>query len=205
MKASHSCDPELYAKVKSAVSMTQAAEYCGIQPNRAGLCVCPFHKDKNPSLRIYPNGKGFYCFSCGVGGDQISFLARYRDISNYEAAKELAAAFQVPIHEPVTYREKREAEKARKKRIEIESFKRHAKLWMRMYWILLCEARREPENAHFWEANYSIDHVEYILACLDDCPAEVYADKKVVEKIGEVERRVTDWYGLFKTIGAVPG
>ena len=89
--------------------MRQVAEYCGLQVNRKGLCSCPFHAETSPSLKIYPNGKGFFCFGCGAGGDQVKFLALYRDVSNYEAAKELAEAFGIPVSVPSTYREKREA------------------------------------------------------------------------------------------------
>ena len=88
MKGYHLCsyDPELFRKVREGVSMRQVVEYCGIQVNRKGLCLCPFHHDTDPSLRIYPNGKGFYCFTCGTGGDQIKFTALYRGISNAKAA-----------------------------------------------------------------------------------------------------------------------
>ena len=30
MKESRSCDPELYSRIKDAVSMQQAVEYCGL-------------------------------------------------------------------------------------------------------------------------------------------------------------------------------
>lgn len=102
MKASRSCDPELYQKVKESVSMQQAVEYCGLRILN-GKCRCPFHKDTHPSMKIYPNGKGYYCFVCGAGGDQIRFVADYYGISNYEAAKQLAQAYGIPIQEPVSY------------------------------------------------------------------------------------------------------
>lgn len=66
MKASRSCDPELYQKVKESVSMQQAVEYCGLRILN-GKCRCPFHKDTHPSMKIYPNGNGYYCFVCGAG------------------------------------------------------------------------------------------------------------------------------------------
>lgn len=35
---------------------------------------CVFHKDRNPSLVIYPGDGGYCCFSCGKsGGDSIAF------------------------------------------------------------------------------------------------------------------------------------
>lgn len=206
MKASRSCnyDPELYRKVKEAVNMQQVAEYFGLRVNRKGWCVCPFHADKKPSLKIYPDGKGFYCFSCGAGGDPIKFAARYRGVGNYEAAKELAAAFQVPIQEPVTYRERREAKLARKRRAEIAAFQKRAKMYLTAYRGLLCEAVRNKDE-HFWEGLGSLTYVEYLLDCLEQCPEDVYADRKVVKKIGEVEGRIAGWYGGAVADGAVPG
>jgi hypothetical protein len=202
MKESRSCDPELFRKVKEAVSMRQAVDFCGIQVNAKGLCLCPFHKDRNPSLKIYSDGKGFFCFTCGAGGDQIKFVAKYHDINNYEAAKRLAAAFSVPIEEPVSYREKREAEQAQKKRRELNNFKKQANLWMRMYRILLCEARRDLKSPHFYEGIQNLEYVSYLIDCLEQCPEKVYADKKVVSEIERVKQRVLDWHSRGT---AVPG
>ena len=194
MKASHSCeyDPELYRKVKEAVSMQQVAEYCGLQVNRKGLCSCPFHVETSPSMKIYPNGRGFYCFGCGAGGDQIGFMALYRDVSNYEAAKELAEAFGVPVSVPSTYREKREAELRRRRRREEAAFASRAKKILTDYRGLLCVAVRE-RNGHFFEGLEELTYVEYLLNCLEQCPGDVYADKKAVRRIGEIERRVACW------------
>ena len=205
MRVYRSCnnrDPELYQKIKEHVSMQQVAEYYGLQVNRKGLCLCPFHQDKDPSLRIYPNGKGFYCFACGTGGDQIKFVALFRDTGNYEAAKELAAAFNVPVMEPVTYREKREAEKERRYRAELAAFVKRAKIYLTAYRGLLCEAIHE-RNSHFWEGLRGITYVEYLLDCLERCPEDVYADKKAVKKIGEVERRIADWYIRIEADGTI--
>ena len=39
--------------------------------------ICPFHKEKVPTFYVSPE-KGIYkCFSCGKGGDVISFLKEY--------------------------------------------------------------------------------------------------------------------------------
>lgn len=125
MRESRSYDPELYRKVKESVTMQQAVEYCGLRVIK-DKCLCPFHKDQHPSMKIYPDGKGYYCFACGSGGDQVKFVARYLGVNNYDAAKELAQAFGIPIEEPVTYREKREAEKKKRCRREKDEFSRYA-------------------------------------------------------------------------------
>ena len=153
-------------------------------------------------MKIYPDGKGYYCFSCGSGGDQIKFVARYQDVGNYEAAKELAAAFGIPINVPVTYREKREAEKAQRQRRELVAFVQRSKMYLTAYRGLVCEAIRE-RNEHFWEGLGSLTHVEYLLDCLEQCPEELYADKKAVKKIGEVERRIADWYIRIEADGTI--
>ncbi|WP_368271975.1 CHC2 zinc finger domain-containing protein [Enterocloster lavalensis] len=204
MKAYRSCDydPELYRKVKEGISMQQVAEYYGLKVNRKGLCLCPFHQDQRPSMKIYPDGKGYYCFSCGSGGDQIKFVARYQDVGNYEAARELAAAFGIPINIPATYREKREAEKAQRQRRELAAFVRRSKMYLTVYRGLLCEAIRE-HNEHFWEGLGSLTHVEYLLDCLEQCPEELFTDKKAVKKIGEVERRIADWYIRIEADGTI--
>ena len=192
MKESRSCDPELYSKVKDAVSMQQAVEYCGLHVLN-GKCLCPFHHDTRPSMKIYPNGKRYYCFSCGAGGDQIKFVAGYFGIGNYEAAKQLATAFQIPIQKPVTYREKREADKRNRLKRELRDFMYYARKWLVVYRGLLCEAIRE-RSEHFYEALGNITYVEYLIDCLDQCPEQLYSDRKAVSEIGKVERRVSDWY-----------
>lgn len=37
---------------ESGITARQTAEHCGIKANRSGMAVCPFHKDKNPSMKI---------------------------------------------------------------------------------------------------------------------------------------------------------
>jgi hypothetical protein len=40
--------------------------------------VCPFHAgDRDPSLVIYPPGKGWHCFGCGKGGDAVTFCMAF--------------------------------------------------------------------------------------------------------------------------------
>ena len=49
----------VFEAVKQSVTTRQAAERYGIKVNRNGMCVCPFHNDKNPSMKVdrrfYPN------------------------------------------------------------------------------------------------------------------------------------------------------
>ena len=43
---------KLFEAVKKAVTARNAAEYYGIKVGRNGMAVCPFHPDKNPSMKL---------------------------------------------------------------------------------------------------------------------------------------------------------
>ena len=42
----------VFEAVKQSVTARQAAEYYGVRVNRNGMAVCPFHNDKNPSMKV---------------------------------------------------------------------------------------------------------------------------------------------------------
>lgn len=46
--------------VKQNISVPDAAEHCELQVNRNGMCSCPFHEDRHPSMKL--NERYFYCF-----------------------------------------------------------------------------------------------------------------------------------------------
>lgn len=64
-------------------SMSDILLRYGIQTNRNGFIICPFHKDNHPSMKIYKDG--FKCYSCGAHGDFIDFLAKLENVSLKEA------------------------------------------------------------------------------------------------------------------------
>ncbi len=51
---------------------------------------CPFHNDKSPSMNVSREKGIFKCFSCGVGGDALTFLMRIENRSYGEIIRELA-------------------------------------------------------------------------------------------------------------------
>lgn len=185
---------EDYETIKSHLTMRQVAEYYGYPADRKGWCRCPFHNDGHPSMLLYPDGRGFYCFSCGSGGDVISFVARLENISNAKAAKMLVDDFSLPMDlDSPSYRERREREKRYRRRKELEAWARDAMMWLSMYRQLLCEALRIPGGPHFDEALRELSIVEYRIECLRTCPEDYYADRKAVRKIGAIRDRVIGW------------
>lgn len=175
--------------------MRHVAEYYGFPVSRKGICRCPFHDDEHPSMKIYDDDKGYYCFSCGEGGDVIKFVSRLYGLRNEEACRKLIADFALPIKTGgFSYREIREREKKVQERKRLGTFVKSAKETLGMYRQLLCDAAREPDNQHFAEALQELSKTEYRLDCLDQYPREFYADRKAVEWLGAVRERIAGWH-----------
>lgn len=80
----------VFEAVKQSVTVREAAQMYGIEV-WSGMACCPFHDDKNPSMKL--NEEYFYCFGCGATGDVIDFTARLYNLSPKEAAEKLAQDF----------------------------------------------------------------------------------------------------------------
>lgn len=77
--------------LKNADIVTVISSYLNvIQKGRSYLAICPFHDDKNPSLNISKEKQIYKCFSCGAGGNAISFVANYEHVPFDEAVRKVA-------------------------------------------------------------------------------------------------------------------
>lgn len=45
----------VFEQVKEAVDMRTVAEGYGLNIDRSGMCLCPFHAEKTPSAKVYPH------------------------------------------------------------------------------------------------------------------------------------------------------
>ena len=157
----------VFETVKQSVTIREAAERYGIEVKRGGMACCPFHDDKNPSMKL--NEEYFYCFGCGATGDVIDLTARLYNLSSKEAAEKLAQDFgliydsQAPPRRNYV-RQKTEAQKFREDR------QRCYRVLSDYYYLLKkWEADRSPrtpeEEPHprFVEAIQKKPYVEYLL------------------------------------------
>lgn len=83
--------------IKESVSCQQFADHIGIKVNRAGFAVCPFHDDKDASLKIYGSGRGWCCFGCHKGGDVINFASLWYGTTFKDTLKRLNDDFNLNI------------------------------------------------------------------------------------------------------------
>ncbi len=66
-------------------------DHLAIKPKgREFVSLCPFHDDHKPSMNIVPHKQIYHCFSCGAGGNAISFVREYHKMGYGEALKYLA-------------------------------------------------------------------------------------------------------------------
>ena len=82
----------VFQAVKQAVATRQAAECYGLEVRHNGMTCCPFHSDRNPSMKV---DNRFHCFGCGEDGDVIDFTAKLFGVSLKEAAQRLASDFGI--------------------------------------------------------------------------------------------------------------
>ena len=59
--------------------------------------LCPFHDDKNPSMSVSPTKRVFKCFSCNTGGDVVTFVSKYKNISARDAMREIGASIGINV------------------------------------------------------------------------------------------------------------
>ena len=156
----------VFEAVKQSVSTREAAEFYGIKVSRTGMACCPFHDDKNPSMKV---DQRFHCFGCGADGDVIDFTAKLFDLSPKEAAEKLAQDFgliydsQAPPRRRYV-RQKTEAQKFREDR------QRCYRILSDYYYLLKkWEADHSPQtpeeepHPRFVEAIQKKTYVEYLL------------------------------------------
>ena len=156
----------VFEAVKQSVSTREAAAFYGIEVKRNGMACCPFHDDKNPSMKV---DQRFHCFGCGADGDVIDFTAKLFNLSPKEAAEKLAQDFgliydsQAPPRRRYV-RQKTEAQKFREDRQSC-----YRVLSDYYYLLKKWEADRSPrtpeEEPHprFVEAIQKKAYVEYLL------------------------------------------
>ena len=51
--------------------------------------LCPFHNEKSPSFSVSQSKQLYHCFGCGAGGNVITFVMEYENMTFLEAVKML--------------------------------------------------------------------------------------------------------------------
>ena len=161
----------IFEIIKENVNLREAAELYGIDVNRYGKALCPFHNDRHPSL--YVADDHYYCFTCGEHGDVIDFVGRLFQLSPYDAARKLMADFQLTPDKPPSAA----ALHAKRVRTEAQQLRENERLCFSVLsdyahvlrdWKVSCapQSSEEAPDERFVEACHKLDEVEYYLDVL---------------------------------------
>ena len=170
-------DTRIFDTLKARVTVQQAAAHYGVKVDRSGMCRCPFHSDKRPSMKI--NETYFYCFGCHTTGDVIDFTARLFDLSPLDAARKLASDFGIDPNTPAS------AAVALPRIRQEESWREgHCASVLIEYERLLKSRQRRFVPVHpsdewddrFVSASHALPQVSYMIDCLYDADSVIRKD-----------------------------
>ena len=201
----------MFSEIKGVVSVRDAASFYGLKVNNNGMCVCPFHADKNPSMKV---DKRFHCFGCNADGDVISFVQLMFNLNAKEAAIKIIEDFRLGIdtgrketesekNERIQTSKKKEYEKKIREAYLLELKKFHNRL-SEIHRLLVEWEKKYSPSKEQWEMNfidkrystalYYKNRIEYILDVLDyGEDEEIYEEyKHRKETIDYYERKITE-------------
>ena len=173
---------DLFKAVKETVTARQAAELYGLKIAENGMARCPFHDDHTPSLKL---DKRYYCFGCHATGDAIDFVSAHLQLSPLEAAKRLAADFNIPYNSDCGGKQDHsvslaEYRRAQTERQEFLDWRRKTLFDLAGYYRVLEEkkelfapqTRNEPWSESFVQSCRDQNLVELYAFLLENAPEE---------------------------------
>ena len=169
-------DTRIFDALKARVTVPQAAAHYGVRIGRNGMCRCPFHSDKTPSMKI--NETYYYCFGCHSTGDVIDFTARLFNLSPLDAARKLALDFGIDPNTPVSAAVALPRIRQEESQREREG---HCASVLIEYERLLKNRQQRFAPVHpsdewdgrFVSASHALPQVSYLIDCLYDADASM--------------------------------
>ena len=90
---------DIIKKIREEAKIEEiVGEYVTLKRSGAGMSgLCPFHDERSASFHVSPTKGLFNCFSCGEGGDVISFIQKIESVSFTEAIEKLGEKVGIQI------------------------------------------------------------------------------------------------------------
>jgi len=79
-------------QIKDTYSMRDVLGMYGVKVDRHGMCCCPIHREKHPSMKVYQDS--YNCFACGANGDIFSFVQAMENCDFKTAFYRLGGKYQ---------------------------------------------------------------------------------------------------------------
>ena len=194
----------IFDEVKSLVDVPTAARHYGVEVHRGNMALCPFHRERTPSCKLYADH--YYCFGCQAHGDVIKLTQELFSLSPIEAVKQLNSDFALgldvdkpPDMEKVNRRRKEIAKrKAEKARVEhmYDVLLRYFTLLDKYKMLYAPSSPDEETDRRFVYALQNIGYAEYMLEAFNRFDKEQQAEVKL-----EVDRIEREYKGCIEEWG----
>ena len=79
--------------------MDQILQIYGYRTKKGFMC-CPFHGEKEPSLKVYKATGGWHCFGCERGGSVIDFVMEHENCNFNIAVRAIDKALHLGLMDP---------------------------------------------------------------------------------------------------------
>ena len=146
--------------------MRTVAEGYGLHIDRGGMTLCPFHDERTPSAKIYPDN--LHCFGCGAHVDVIGFTQKmFGLVGAIDAVKKLNDDYglHIDIGKAPTAEEVSEYQKRVQEKNEYEVWEKSAWRTLNDYLWLMREWRQyapaSPDEKCDERFVYSLHHLDY--------------------------------------------
>ena len=194
----------IFEEVKSLVDVPTAARSYGVEVHRGNMALCPFHRERTPSCKLYADH--YYCFGCQAHGDVIKLVQELFGLKPIEAVKQINSDFALgldvdkpPDMDAVNRRRRVIAErKAEKARVEhmYDVLLRYFTLLDKYRMLYVPTSPDEETDKRFVYALQNIGYAEYLLETFNR--TDVVGQQEIKMEVDRIEReykRILDEWG----------
>lgn len=105
-----------FDEIRYRLDMETVTAHYGIHAERGGMVRCPFHDDRNPSAKLYPDS--LYCFACGRLFDAVALVCEIYGLKPIDAARKLSDDFRLDLFpdKPLSATERKHAKQMERER-----------------------------------------------------------------------------------------
>lgn len=194
----------IFDDIKELVDVPTAARSYGVEVHRGNMALCPFHRERHPSMKLYADH--YHCFGCQAHGDVITLVQELFGVSAMDAVRQINSDFSLclDVDKPpdMTAVNRRRTEIARQKAEKVRSEQMYDIL-LRYYTLLdkykIRYAPKTPDheiNERFVYALQNIGYAKYLLETFDRSDTAQHKKMKTeAEKIEREYKKCTDKWG----------
>lgn len=163
----------IFEEVKELVDVPTAARHYGVEVHRGNMALCPFHRDRNPSCKLYDDH--YYCFGCQAHGDIINMVQEIFGLSPIEAVKQINNDFGLDLDvdkPPDMDAVSKRCREIVERKAEQANIERMYDILLRYYTLLdrykIRYAPKSPDDEINERYVYAVHHIEYAWYLLEN-------------------------------------